>query len=153
MLSGVPLNVRLGLRYDRTTVDTAGLGHVLQSLTVESADHTAFVFNYGPTTTISAPNDYNYFLPSLDLNLMVRPDLKLRFDASRTATKPPLADLSPTVSPGGRVNALTSTTGNPENRCARFSAITSRTAIVGGTVSGSLTTPLSKRFTFATSAA
>ena len=112
-LGDMPLNARLGLRYDRTTVNTAGLGHVLQSLTVESADHTAFVFNYGPTTTISAPNNYNYFLPSLDLNLMVRPDFKVRFDASRTATKPPLADLSPTVSPGGRVNALTSTTGNP----------------------------------------
>ncbi len=46
-----------------------------------------------------------------------------------------------------------STTGSPENRCARFSAMTSRTDIVGGTVSGSLTTPDSKRLTIATSAA
>ena len=48
---------------------------------------------------------------------------------------------------------LPSTTGRPEKRCCRLSASTSRTDIVGGIVIGSLTTPLSKRLTFATSAA
>ena len=48
---------------------------------------------------------------------------------------------------------LPSTTGSPEMRCRRVSASTSRTDIVGGIVIGSLTTPLSKRLTFATSAA
>ena len=38
-------------------------------------------------------------------------------------------------------------------RCCCVSASTSRTDIVGGIVIGSLTTPLSKRLTFATSAA
>jgi len=46
-----------------------------------------------------------------------------------------------------------STTGKPEIRCARVSASTSRTVIVGGTVMGSLSTPDSKRLTLATSAA
>ena len=46
-----------------------------------------------------------------------------------------------------------STTGRPENRFCFFSSTTSRTDIVGGIVSGSLTTPLSKRLTLATSAA
>ena len=48
---------------------------------------------------------------------------------------------------------LPSTTGSPEIRCCWVSASTSRTDIVGGIVIGSLTTPLSKRLTFATSAA
>ena len=48
---------------------------------------------------------------------------------------------------------LPSTTGRPEIRCWRVNASTSRTDIVGGIVIGSLTTPLSKRLTFATSAA
>ena len=48
---------------------------------------------------------------------------------------------------------LPSTTGSPEIRCCCVSASTSRTDIVGGIVIGSLTTPLSKRLTFATSAA
>src|SRR5256886_8872160 len=46
-----------------------------------------------------------------------------------------------------------STTGSPEILCNAVSASTSRTDIVGGIVIGSLTTPLSKRLTFATSAA
>jgi iron complex outermembrane recepter protein len=116
-LGDMPLNARLGLRYDKTDVNTSGLGQQLQSLTVESADHTAFVFNYAnnnAVTPVSVASDYHYFLPDLDLNLMVRPDLKIRFDASRTLTKPPLADLTPTVSVGGRVGALTATGGNPQ---------------------------------------
>jgi iron complex outermembrane recepter protein len=116
-LDDMPLNVRLALRYDKTDVETSGLGQQLQSLTVESADHTAFVFNYAnnnAVTPVAVANDYHYFLPGLDLNLLVRPDVKLRFDASRTLTKPPLADLSPTVSVGGRVGALTATGGNPQ---------------------------------------
>jgi TonB-dependent receptor len=112
-LGDMPLNARVALRYDHTSVRTGGLGQELQSLTVEAADHTAYIFNFGPTSQISAPNDYHYLLPSLDLNLNVRPDVKLRFDASRTLTKPPLADLSPTLSVGGRVNDLTATGGNP----------------------------------------
>ena len=50
-------------------------------------------------------------------------------------------------------DALASTTGRPEIRCCDVSASTSRTVIDGGIVIGSLTTPLSKRLTFATSAA
>src|SRR6185437_6422537 len=95
----------------------AGLGQELQSLTVQAADHTAFLFNFANNNAfvpVSASNDYHYLLPSLDLNLLVRPDLKVRFDASRTLTKPPLNDLGPTVSVGGRVNDLTSSTGNPK---------------------------------------
>jgi iron complex outermembrane recepter protein len=116
-LGDMPLNTRLGLRYDKTTVETGGLGQELQSLTVQSADHTAFVFNFANNNAfvpVSASNDYHYLLPSLDLNLMVQPDLKVRFDASRTLTKPPLNDLGPTVGVGGRVNDLTATTGNPK---------------------------------------
>ncbi|MFZ0498208.1 MAG: TonB-dependent receptor [Steroidobacteraceae bacterium] len=113
----MPLNVRVGLRYDRTSADIGGLGQQLQSLTVESADHSDFQFNYANNNAVepvTATNNYNYLLPALDLNLLVRPDLKLRFDASRTATKPPLADLEPTVSVNGRVGALTATGGNPQ---------------------------------------
>lgn len=116
-LGDMPLNTRLGLRYDKTSVETAGLGQELQSLTVQAADHTAFLFNFANNNAfvpVSASNDYHYLLPSLDLNLLVRPDLKVRFDASRTLTKPPLNDLGPTVSVGGRVNDLTSSTGNPK---------------------------------------
>ncbi len=116
-LGDMPLNARLGLRYDKTSVETGGLGQELQSLTVQAADHTAVLFNFANNNAyvpVSASNDYHYLLPSLDLNLMVRPDVKVRFDASRTLTKPPLGDLGPTIGVGGRVNALTASTGNPK---------------------------------------
>lgn len=116
-LGDKPLNARVALRYDRTTVETGGLGQQLQSLTVQAADHTAFIFNYADNNAavpVTESNDYHYLLPSLDLNLLLRPDLKLRFDASRTLTKPPLGDLGPTVGVGGRVGALTATGGNPK---------------------------------------
>jgi iron complex outermembrane receptor protein len=115
-VADMPLNTRVALRYERTSVTTGGLGQQLQSLTVQAADHTAFVFNFAnnnASVPVTASNDYHYLLPSLDLNLMVRPDLKLRFDASRTLTKPPLGDLGPTVGVSGRVGALTASGGNP----------------------------------------
>src|SRR3984893_8587920 len=46
-----------------------------------------------------------------------------------------------------------SSTGSPEILCCRVNASTSCTDMVGGTVIGSLTTPLSNRLTLATSAA
>ncbi len=113
-LGDMPLNARIALRDQRTTLESVGLGEQLQSLTVESSDHTAFVFNYGPMQPISNSNAYNYFLPSLDLNLMVMHNLKLRFDASRTLTQPPLGDISPTTTENGRVGALTATAQNPD---------------------------------------
>ena len=112
-LGSLPLNARIGLRDERTSLQSEGLGEPLESLAVESSDHTAFVFNYGPTSLISNTNSYDYLLPSLDLNLMALSDLKVRFDASRTLTQPPLADISPTTTENGRVGALTATGNNP----------------------------------------
>jgi TonB-dependent receptor len=77
-------------------------------------DHTAFIIDFTPAHFVTASNSYRYFLPSLDLNYMLLSDLKLRFDASRTMTKPPLGEITPTLSNvGGRVGALTAQGNNP----------------------------------------
>jgi TonB-dependent receptor len=47
------------------------------------------------------------------LNFYPRPDLKLRFDASRTLTRPPLTEITPTLTAEGQVGALTATGNNP----------------------------------------
>jgi iron complex outermembrane receptor protein len=64
---------------------------------------------------VTAENTYKYLLPSLDLNLGITDELKARFDASRTLTRPPLADINAvlTVPNTQRVNGLTATGGNP----------------------------------------
>ena len=51
----------------------------------------------GAVTPISAKNSYGYFLPSLDLNLLVLPNLKVRLDYSRTESPPNNAQLIPGI--------------------------------------------------------
>ena len=113
-LGAMTLRADLGLRYDKTDVTTGGIASLPTSLTVQASDHTAFIDTLTPAEFVEFPNSYHYFLPSLDLNLMVRPDLKVRFDASRTETKPPLNRINPTVSLTGlRVGSLAASDNNP----------------------------------------
>jgi iron complex outermembrane receptor protein len=113
-LGDMTLKADVGLRFDKTDVTTGGTGLLPISLAVEAADHTALVPTYTPAEFVESSNSYHYFLPGLDLNLMVRPDLKVRFDVSRTETKPPLGQITPTVNLTGlRVGALAASGNNP----------------------------------------
>lgn len=107
------LNARLGMRYEHTEVASSGLFNVPVSAAVPVGDKTAYSFNFGPTTLKTVTSSYGYFLPSVDLNLLVTPSYKVRLDLSRTETSPPNSDLKPNTTYGGRVNALTATSGNP----------------------------------------
>jgi iron complex outermembrane receptor protein len=110
-----PLTVNLGLRYERTTTTTGGYGRVPQSLTVNTNDHTAFIVNYTPAQFLTTSNTDSHVLPSLDLNFFPVPDLKVRFDASRTLTRPPLTEILPTLNvSSSRVGALGLSGNNPE---------------------------------------
>jgi iron complex outermembrane recepter protein len=107
------LKADVGLRYQRTNVKVAGNSQPLLSITNVTGDHTAYQFNVNPVPVYTqVTNTYSYFLPSLDLNLSVRPDLKVRFDASRTETAAPDGLLTPNTTYGGRVNALVGTGHN-----------------------------------------
>ena len=113
-LGDMTLKANVGLRFDKTDVTTAGIAQLPTALTVEAADHTAFVDSLTPAEFVVSSNSYHYLLPSLDLNLLVRPDLKVRFDASRTETKPPLNLITPTLNLTGlRVGDLAATGNNP----------------------------------------
>ena len=109
----MPLKVDAGLRYQKTDVTVAGLSAPLLSLGLEPGDKTAYAFNYGSSTWTQVTNSFHYFLPSLDLNLMVTPDLKLRADFSRTESPTPNVDLIPNTTYNGRVGSLTATGNNP----------------------------------------
>src|SRR5262249_51936426 len=88
-LSGMPLIANVGLRYQKTDVTSAGIFAQPVSAAVPVGDKTAYSFNFGPASLQSVKSSYSYFLPALDLNLLVKPDLKVRLDASRTSTPPP----------------------------------------------------------------
>lgn len=113
-LANMPLKINIGARYDITQEHVVGLGRVPVSFTVDAADHTAYDIAYSGTTDVSADHSYQYLLPHFDLTLSVTDDLDLRFNASRTLTRPPISDLSPTYSiTAQRTNDVAASGGNP----------------------------------------
>jgi TonB-dependent receptor len=108
------LKTNVAVRYEKTDVTIDGLAQQLLSLGTNPKDPTAYVFNLTPTALPThAQNSYHYFLPSLDLNLLVSPELKVRLDASRTETAAPNLDITPSTAYQGRVNSLVGTGHNP----------------------------------------
>jgi TonB-dependent receptor len=112
-IGDMSLKVNVGLRYQKTNVEIAGLSAPLTGLGLQPGDVTAYAFNLGSPSPISAKNSYGYFLPSLDLNLLLRPNLKVRVDYSRTESPANNGQLIPNTTYGGRVNALSARGNNP----------------------------------------
>ena len=114
-LGGMPLKMNIGVRDEYTNVTTIGLGQQPTSLTVQPSDHTAFLVGFGPTSPVTGHNSYQYLLPNADFALDVTDELEIRFDASRTLTRPPLNLINPVLSvpTGERVGSLVATGGNP----------------------------------------
>ncbi|WP_211115215.1 TonB-dependent receptor [Nitrospirillum amazonense] len=112
-VADMPLKVNMGVREEITHVISSGLGQSPTAFRVTPGDPTAFTIDYGPTSTFSATNNYQYMLPNLDLTLGVTDDLQVRFNASRTLTRPPLNYMTPTYSIGTqRVGTVSASGGN-----------------------------------------
>ncbi|MDE2163395.1 MAG: TonB-dependent receptor [Alphaproteobacteria bacterium] len=113
----MPLRINVGTRYDITQENLAGLGRVVSGFTQQTGDATAWNVVYGnggAITPISAKNSYQYLLPNLDMTLSVTDNLDLRFDASRTLTRPAISNLNPVLNVGAsRVGDVTESGGNP----------------------------------------
>jgi iron complex outermembrane recepter protein len=113
----MPLQVNFGTRYDITQEDLGGLGRVDPTFTQFSGDLTAWSVNYGnggAITPITASHQYQYLLPNLDMKLSVTDDWDIRFDASRTLTRPAIDKLNPVTNIGAsRLGDVTETSGNP----------------------------------------
>ena len=115
--AGMPLKINAGVRYEYTNVDTRGIDQPLTGLTIQSGDETAYQYTMGDSTNTSEKSSYQYLLPNLDLILNVTDDLQVRFDASRTMTRPNLSDLKPNKSGwGGRKGSLGVSGGNPSEQ-------------------------------------
>ncbi len=118
-LASMPLKVNVGTRYDITQEHVTGLGRTVQGFTQFNTDLTAWDIQYLTVNgqqllPVSEDHSYQYLLPNLDMTLSVTDTLDLRFNASRTLTRPPIANLNPVTSVGGRVGAVTVTGGNPD---------------------------------------
>ncbi len=115
-LGGKPFHVTAGVRRESTDVSSSGVGRLPTLLTVNPADPTLLTTTFSDTQPITTESDYAHLLPSIDMKLELTDALHLRFDASRTLTRPAIGFLTPVLNVGAlpRVGALTATGGNPE---------------------------------------
>jgi TonB-dependent receptor len=114
-LASMPLKINAGTRYDITQEEVAGYGQAPTSFAVDAADHTAYDINYTPPTLTTSQHSYQYLLPHFDMTLSVTDDIDVRFNASRTLTRPPISNLSPTYSiTAQRTNDVAASGGNPD---------------------------------------
>lgn len=114
-VAGMPFYFNAGAREEITKLVSSGIGRLPTSITGSTADPTLLSVGFGESQPISTRSSYSYFLPSLDMKLELTDSLHLRFDASRTLTRPALNTLTPVLNVGNgqRVGALTATGGNP----------------------------------------
>lgn len=114
-IAGMPFHFAAGVRNENTHLVSIGQGRLPVSISTSTADPTLLNLNFGAISPISARSNYSYLLPSLDTKLEITDKLQVRFDASRTLTRPGLSNLNPVlaVGVGQRVGALTGSGGNP----------------------------------------
>jgi TonB-dependent receptor len=114
-IAGKLLHFSAGVREERTDLSSGGVGRLPILLTQNPADPTLLSTTFSESMPITTKSDYSYLLPSLDMKLELTPDLHLRFDASRTLTRPALNLLTPVLNVGAlpRVGALNANGGNP----------------------------------------
>jgi TonB-dependent receptor len=114
-IGSMPFHFTAGVRDERTQISSSGVGRVPTVLTVNPSDPTLLSTTFSASQPITTKSNYNFLLPSLDTKLELTSDLHLRFDASRTLTRPALNFLTPVLNVGSipRIGALTANGGNP----------------------------------------
>jgi len=114
-VAGKPFHMTAGVRREHTQIASAGLGRLPTSLTVSASDPTLLTTAFTPTQPVETDSDYSFLLPSIDMKLELTDAWHLRFDASRTLTRPQINFLTPVLNVGSlpRIGALTANGGNP----------------------------------------
>jgi iron complex outermembrane recepter protein len=114
-VADMPFHLSAGLREERTEVSSSGVGRVPTALTQSAADPTLLTTTFSGTQPITTDSSYSFLLPSVDMKLELTDEWHLRFDASRTLTRPAINFLTPVLNVGSlpRVGALTANGGNP----------------------------------------
>lgn len=121
MLASMPLRVNVGTRYDITQEEVTGLGRIVSAFNQQTGDLTAWDTVYQAdsngkqTLPVTKTHSYQYLLPNLDMTLSLTDTVDVRFNASRTLTRPPIANLNPVVNIGSaRLGDVTANGGNPD---------------------------------------
>lgn len=108
-----PANLRAGLRYEKTKIDSSALVPVPSNL-AWVADNEIQV-RYGDETRIeNLKGDYHHWLPAVDFDMSPTRDVKLRASYSHTITRPSYASLQGglTIDSPVRIGGGTGSRGN-----------------------------------------
>jgi TonB-dependent receptor len=86
-----PVDMRLGLRYEKTDVDSQALSPNYYALSWSAENEQGILFD--GTTYTRLKGDYDYFLPNFDFGIDLTDSLKARASLSRTLTRPNFLDI------------------------------------------------------------
>ncbi|MDN4059525.1 TonB-dependent receptor [Massilia sp. YIM B02769] len=83
---GLPVHTGIGVRYENTDVLSSALVPIATAYSWESNNE--FKVRFGAPNFTSLTGKYHYFLPTLDADVDLRPDMKLRFAYGETIGRP-----------------------------------------------------------------
>ncbi|HVZ98964.1 MAG TPA: TonB-dependent receptor [Caulobacterales bacterium] len=112
----LPANLIAGVRYEKTEISSSALVPVPQHRTAWVAANEFNVFNQpGVSSFTTLDGEYDYWLPSVDFDVDLRDDLKLRLSASRSLTRPTYNNMQGgvTIDQLFRIGQGTASAGNP----------------------------------------
>jgi len=118
-IGSLPFTFNAGVRNENTNLASVGQGRLPTALVTSTADRTLLsIPTYTNVQDVRSNSSYSYLLPSMDAKLELANNLILRFDASRTLTRPSLNLLNPVLNVGNgqRIGALSASGGNPNLR-------------------------------------
>ncbi len=111
----MPFNARVGVRYEKTSTTSTGDEVPAQAVIWVGGDE--FVTEYASDSQfVTGKGSNTQWLPSIDMDLEVVPDVITRFSYSRTLARPPIGALNPTRSfiSNPKLNNRKVSSGNPD---------------------------------------
>jgi TonB-dependent receptor len=109
----IPVNVALGVRYEKTEVTSTA--QVDTPVLVRWVADNEFFTDMGEKSYTTMTGEYDYWLPNLDTSFELTPDMVLRASYGHSIGRPGWQDIQggQTVSPLLRVNGGSGSAGNP----------------------------------------
>ena len=109
----MPMHTAVGVRYESTDVVSTALVPSATGITMVSANE--FSVGFGDPTFTTLTGKYKHFLPSVDFDVDVRPDMKVRASYGVTIGRPRYDEIAggQVLNAGARVNGGTGAQGNP----------------------------------------
>jgi TonB-dependent receptor len=111
--TALPLNMAVGLRYEKTEVTSSALVPTATGINWVANNEFSVVFAAPGFTTLEG--EYDYLLPSIDFDLNVRDDMKVRWSYGESIGRPGWDQIQggQTLNQLARINGGTGQQGNP----------------------------------------